>query len=116
MALLAGSPAINAGDNTLAVDPTTGLPLATDQRAHRSPVSSAALWTSAPYEAQTLHLVVTTTADENNSNYNPADLSLREAIELANANPGTDTISFDIPARACRRSACSRPCPRSPTR
>lgn len=31
-ALLAGSPAIDAGDDALAVDPTTGLPLTTDQR------------------------------------------------------------------------------------
>jgi hypothetical protein len=32
IALLAGSPAINAGSNALAVDPTTGKPLTTDQR------------------------------------------------------------------------------------
>ena len=32
IALLAGSPAINAGSNALAVDPSTGLPLAFDQR------------------------------------------------------------------------------------
>ena len=32
IALLAGSPAIDTGSNALAVDPTTGLPLATDQR------------------------------------------------------------------------------------
>ena len=97
MALLAGSPAINAGDNTLAVDPTTGLPLATDQRGAPFARIVGGTVDIGAYEAQTLHLVVTTTADENNSNYNPADLSLREAIELANANPGTDTISFDIP-------------------
>ncbi len=32
IALLAGSPAIDAGSNALSVDPTTGLPLTTDQR------------------------------------------------------------------------------------
>ncbi len=32
IALLAGNPAINAGSNALAVDPTTGNPLTTDQR------------------------------------------------------------------------------------
>ena len=32
IALLASSPAIDAGSNALAVDPTTGLPLTTDQR------------------------------------------------------------------------------------
>lgn len=39
-------------------------------------------------------LVVTTTADELDSTYNPADLSLREAIALANLHPGDDSISF----------------------
>ncbi len=97
MALLAGSPAINAGDNALAVDPTTGLPLATDQRGAPFVRIAGGTVDIGAYEAQTLNLVVTTTADENNSNYNPADLSLREAIELANANPGTDTITFQIP-------------------
>ena len=32
IALLTGSPAINAGSNALAVDPSTGKPLTTDQR------------------------------------------------------------------------------------
>ncbi len=35
--LLPGSPAIDAGSNALAVDPSTGLPLTTDQRGHRLP-------------------------------------------------------------------------------
>ena len=37
IALLKGSPAINAGSNTLAVDLVTGLPLATDQRGDSYP-------------------------------------------------------------------------------
>ncbi len=41
--------------------------------------------------------VVTKTADTNDGLCN-ADCSLREAIVAANANPGVDTIAFDIPA------------------
>jgi len=98
MALLAGSPAINAGSNALAVDPSNnGQPLTTDQRGVPFARIAGGTVDIGAYEVQTLHLVVDTTADENNGNYGPGDLSLREAITLANANPGTDTISFDIP-------------------
>ncbi|MGB0847190.1 MAG: DUF6923 family protein, partial [Thiolinea sp.] len=41
-------------------------------------------------------LIVTTTADTSNTDNNTG--SLRDAIECANATPGTDTISFNIPA------------------
>ena len=98
MALLAGSPAINAGSNALAVDPSNnGQPLTTDQRGVPFARIAGGTVDIGAYEAQTLHLVVDTTADENNGNYSPGDLSLREAITLANANPGADTISFAIP-------------------
>jgi len=42
-------------------------------------------------------LVVNTTDDAADGVYDPAHLSLREAIELANAGPGLDTIHFDVP-------------------
>ena len=42
-----------------------------------------------------LSLVVDTLADENDGDNSPGHLSLREAIDLANANPMPDTISFD---------------------
>jgi len=45
-------------------------------------------------QAATFH--VTTTAD-NNNNASPTVGSLRKAIVDANANPGTDTIDFNIP-------------------
>ena len=45
--LLGGSPAINAGSIDLAVDPTTGLPLTTDQRGPGFPGPRATPWTSA---------------------------------------------------------------------
>ena len=45
--------------------------------------------------AVSLSLVVNTLADENDGDYSPGHLSLREAVALANANPMPDTISFD---------------------
>lgn len=47
------------------------------------------------YELQGATYVVDTPLDENNGNYNPGNLSLREAIELANINPLPDVITFD---------------------
>ncbi len=46
------------------------------------------------YTAGPLNLVVTTLDDNSDSNSEPGKLSLREALALANANPGADTISF----------------------
>src|SRR5260370_27673420 len=47
-----------------------------------------------PLEERTLLSIYTvnTTKDENDANAIPGDLSLREAIIKANANPGPDTI------------------------
>ena len=41
-----------------------------------------------------MNLVVDTLVDESDGDFSPGDLSLREAIELANANPVPDTIRF----------------------
>src|SRR5207247_60047 len=46
------------------------------------------------YEAQSLSLVVDTTVDEDDGDFGPGELSLREALRLTNANPGADTIRF----------------------
>ena len=46
-------------------------------------------------EASDLNLLVDTLVDESDGNYERGDLSLREAIELANQWPSTDTIQFD---------------------
>ena len=40
---------------------------------------------------------MTTTADENNGNYNPADLSLRRGDRAGQRQPGPDTVTFHIP-------------------
>ncbi len=49
--------------------------------------------------------VVTTAADEDNGSADPSlgtGTSLREAINYANTNPGTDVIGFDIPGASNR--------------
>src|SRR5262249_37719422 len=43
-------------------------------------------------------LIVDTLADENDGDYSSGDLSLREAIDLANRRPGADTITFIAPS------------------
>jgi CSLREA domain-containing protein len=96
MALLSDSPAINSGNNLLAVDPTTSAPLATDQRG--APFARIANGTvdMGAYEDQTLalNLVVTSADDTLDAGYNPAHLTLRDAVGLANGNAGPDTITF----------------------
>jgi parallel beta-helix repeat protein len=46
------------------------------------------------YVAGPLNLVVTTLADKLDPLFDAANLSLREALSIANANPGMDTITF----------------------
>jgi hypothetical protein len=66
----------------------------------RADQAGDANYTAAPAAQQTLTvagipLVVSTTTDVSNGNYAPGDLSLREAVALANATSGPDTITFD---------------------
>ena len=86
-ALLAGSPAIDTGANPAG--------LATDQRGEPFAREFGAAPDMGAYEVNSLSLVVNTLADENSGVYDPSHLSLREAVALANINPGPDTISFD---------------------
>ncbi len=94
-ALLPGSPAINAGDlNALAgVD---DIPLF-DQRGEgfRRIFSRIDIGAYEVQELGDLNLLVDTLVDESDGDFRRGDLSLREAIELANANPVPDTIRFD---------------------
>jgi hypothetical protein len=86
-ALLTGSPAIDAGTGNRG-------PNTSDQRgAPFLPVVGAAVDIGA-YEAQSLGLVVDTDVDEQDGNFGPGDLSLREALFHTNANPGPDTVAF----------------------
>ncbi len=89
MALLPGSPAINAGSNTLAVD-AHGNPLSSDQRgfAYVGTVDIGA------FEYQGTSLVVNTTTDGAGKSA-PGLLTLRQAVNLANMMPTADSITFD---------------------
>ncbi|MFO0798581.1 MAG: choice-of-anchor Q domain-containing protein [Gemmataceae bacterium] len=87
MTLLADSPARNRGSAAVASAFTT------DQRgAPFARVYGGGTVDMGAFEA--LELVVDTNVDEDDGNYGPGDLSLREAIRLANANPGADAITF----------------------
>ncbi|MCA9055431.1 MAG: hypothetical protein KDA75_16435, partial [Planctomycetaceae bacterium] len=100
-ALLTGSQAIDAGDNSLAVD-AGALPLNSDQRGapfDRIANGGASLAVDmGAYELQVvagLSLVVDNATDENDGDYSAGDLSLREAVGLANGSLGANTITFD---------------------
>ena len=87
-ALLPGSPATDAGD--------PGATQGFDQRGEPFVRIYGGIIDIGAYERQSLGLIVDTTVDETDGNYSPGDLSLREAIGLANGNIGfSDTISFD---------------------
>jgi hypothetical protein len=57
--------------------------------------SAATLADQFTYQLTPLNLVVTSAADRLDASYDPADLTLRDALAEANGNPGLDTISFD---------------------
>ena len=83
-ALLLGSPALDAGDSQASED----------QRGARFRRNDGNGVDIGAFERQSLNLVVDTLSDENDGDYFEGALSLREAIELANANMGVDTITF----------------------
>lgn len=86
-ALLPGSPAIDAGSAQ------TNLTL--DQRGGVFVRSSGDAPDIGAYERQALSLVVDTTASDDDGNLSAGNLSIREAILAANANPVDDEIRFD---------------------
>ncbi len=87
-ALVAGSPAIDSGN------PAVASPPANDQRGAPFVRESGTIDIGA-YEVQSLSLVVDTLVDESDGDTSPGNFSLREALELANINPGADTVTFD---------------------
>lgn len=58
--------------------------------------------------AATFHV---TTISDNNNNSSPTQGSLRKAIVDANANPGLDTIDFNIPGSGVHRFSLITPLP-----
>lgn len=92
-ALLAGSPAADAGD-PLAVAGTNGVPVFDQRGSGYSRVINDRIDIGA-FERQPLTIVVDTEVDENDGDHSAGDLSLREAIEITNASLGSDvTIEF----------------------
>ncbi len=88
--LLAGSVAVNAGSNALAAS----IPF--DQRGEPFARVAASVVDMGSFEQQTINpdfLIVTTTADE--LDFGNSDVSLREAISVANRTVGADVIRFD---------------------
>ncbi|MEX0726233.1 MAG: choice-of-anchor Q domain-containing protein, partial [Planctomycetaceae bacterium] len=102
-ALVVGSPAINAGDNAnlpadvldLDGDLNVAEALPVDQRGLPFVRAFGGTVDIGAYEVQPRTLVVDTLVDESDGDFSTGDLSLREAIEWANANAGADTITFD---------------------
>ncbi len=90
--LLAGSPAIDAGDPSF---DTGAIPF--DQRGAPFKRGSGTRVDIGAYERQIvfdLNLTVDTNVDENDGDYSAGDLSLREAVGLANGSLGAETITF----------------------
>jgi CSLREA domain-containing protein len=97
-ALLASSPAIDAGDAAIGSPPANDQRGAPFERIIDGDGANGARIDIGAYERQTLaglSLVVDEVIDENDGDYSVGDLSLREAIGLANGNPGADVITFD---------------------
>ncbi len=93
-ALLDDSPAIDAGNNSFAVD-ADGTPLAFDQRGDGFDRIVNGTVDIGAFEAQdadaTVTIIVDTTVDENDGSIEDGDVSLRDAILAANSG---DTITF----------------------
>jgi predicted outer membrane repeat protein len=97
MPLLPGSVAIDAALEIVAVNPLfLSQPLTTDQRGGLFVRNVGGVDIGA-YERQAvadLSLVVDIATDEYDGDFSAGDLSLREAVALANGSVGTDTITF----------------------
>ncbi|MBI3866448.1 MAG: CSLREA domain-containing protein [Planctomycetia bacterium] len=95
-ALLLGSAAINAGSNALAVGPDSN-PLTNDQRGSGfARIQNGAVdMGSFEFSLPALPLVVATAADVLHDNVTDANqMSLRDAVAIANARIGADSITF----------------------
>lgn len=97
-AVVPGSAALDAGNAAFALD-QNGAALTKDQRGFTRIVDGPDAGTVATidigaYEASKRTFVVDTLVDEIDYGYGPNDLSLREALDRANANAGPDVINF----------------------
>jgi fibronectin-binding autotransporter adhesin len=100
VALLLGSPAIDAGSNALAVDPNTGVPLAFDQRGSGFPrivnsfVDIGAYELSGSVSTPTVYTVNLTSASGAGVG-TAGDLAFVIGQADANSNPAGSVINFD---------------------
>jgi hypothetical protein len=90
--LLTGSIALNAGNNSNALD-VSGAALVVDQRG-QTRITGAAVDIGAVEGSSGVVLTVGTLADENDSNHSGSDYSLREALDDASSYAGVETIQF----------------------
>lgn len=96
-ALLPGSPAIDRGDIAFSPPPDTDQRGGPFVRVFNGDGDAFTIVDIGAYERQTvdgLDLVVDTLADESDGDYAVGDLSLREAVGLANGSVGGDAITF----------------------
>lgn len=90
-ALVPGSLALDAGDNSAAVD-SAGDALTTDQRGFLRPVGTVDIGAvEVPFAGA---LIVSTATDVVDGDYSFGELSLREAVIAANRRAGADSITF----------------------
>jgi hypothetical protein len=108
IALLPGSPAIDAGSNALAIDPTTGRALVTDQRGFGFPriingVVDIGAYESPEFGCPTIFMVTSTTDTDTSSRadevggktYPSGDLTWAIAQANANTNPSGSIVEYD---------------------
>ena len=111
-----GSPAVNLGDNAAAVD-ADGEPLAWDQRGNGDPRFVAGFTDIGSFEQQAFPKLVVDTVEDSDLRGCTAggaqDCPLRGALELAEATPQPDVITFDPRVfDAPRTITLTRPLPR----
>lgn len=93
--LQAGSPAINTGLNSVAVDPLSNLPLTNDARGTGFPRIAGGTVDKGAFEDQSNgSTLVVTKLTNSNDNVCDTDCSLREAVFAAGQDPGTDNITM----------------------
>ncbi len=90
-----GSPIVDAGDPNFGGTPPFDQRGADFVREFDGDGDGDARIDIGAYELQSAEFVVSTDVDEADGNYDFGDLSLREAIQLANENPLFDRITFD---------------------
>jgi predicted outer membrane repeat protein len=92
---LTGSPVIDKGNPAFAGTPAFDQRGPNFVRVFDGDLNGTARIDIGAYELQGSTFIVSTAVDELDGNYSSGDLSLREAIKLANENPLFDRIEFD---------------------